>query len=281
MCEYCLEHGEGKTWYLQAKHYSDDLLSDLRRRRYIQRFLSDPDGLARSMAWLERLDKAPRLVKGLVGGAVTRRMKRWHFGQVVPIEELETIAGFLGSIVRVACLCRRVTLGTEQRYCYGVSLSPGGGAFADLVRGLDQSFLGGPDTAGLEVLEPGEALAAFRAHEQEGLCHTVWTFRAPFIGGICNCDRADCLAMRSTVTHGVPVMFRAEFVAGVDPDLCTGCRQCLRGCQFGALTFSAGSAKAVVDRRWCYGCGVCRTFCPTGAIRLSDRRSDQSVENLW
>ena len=33
-----------------------------------------------------------------------------------------------------------------------------------------------------------------REHEKEGLCHTVWTFQTPFIGGICNCDRADCLA---------------------------------------------------------------------------------------
>ena len=31
MCEFCLKHGEGKKWYLQAKNYSDDLPADLRR----------------------------------------------------------------------------------------------------------------------------------------------------------------------------------------------------------------------------------------------------------
>ena len=29
MCEFCLKHGEGEKWYLQAKNYSDDLFSDL------------------------------------------------------------------------------------------------------------------------------------------------------------------------------------------------------------------------------------------------------------
>jgi hypothetical protein len=38
-------------------------------------------------------------------------------------------------------------------------------------------------------------MAAFRANEQEGLCHTFWTFQTPFIGDICNCDLTDYLAM--------------------------------------------------------------------------------------
>src|SRR4030042_777363 len=34
MCEFCHQHGEGEKWYLQAKNYSDDLLHDLKRRRF-------------------------------------------------------------------------------------------------------------------------------------------------------------------------------------------------------------------------------------------------------
>ncbi len=281
MCEYCLEHGEGQKWYLQAKNYSEDLLSDVRRRKYIEEFLSDTDGLARSMTSLQRLEAAPRFIRGLMGRLVTRRMKRVHFGQVVPIEELETIFGFLGSIVRVACLCRQVTLQAEKRYCYGVSLAPNGGVLAEILRGLDGSFLRGPESSGLEILQKDEALAFLRDHEREGLCHTIWTFRAPFIGGICNCDRSDCLAMRCTVTHGIPVMFRAEYVAMVEPDLCVGCRECLRVCQFGALSYSAGTGKVTIDQRWCYGCGICRAMCGNSAIRLTDRRRVPAVATLW
>jgi hypothetical protein len=28
MCEFCTEHGEGKTWYLQMKNYSNVLLHE-------------------------------------------------------------------------------------------------------------------------------------------------------------------------------------------------------------------------------------------------------------
>jgi len=38
MCEFCLKHGEGKKWYLQVSNYSDDLLRDVRRRRFIETF---------------------------------------------------------------------------------------------------------------------------------------------------------------------------------------------------------------------------------------------------
>jgi Pyruvate/2-oxoacid:ferredoxin oxidoreductase delta subunit len=281
MCEFCHKHGEGKKWYLQAANYSDDLLSDARRRRFIERFFTRVDDLARDAVSLDRLEKAPRIIRSVVRRIVTGRSKRDHFGQVVPIEEIEQIFGFVNSVVRVSCICRRATIGKEKRYCYGISLSPDGGEFARILQGIDKSYAGGPSTWGLERVTREEAVSAFRACEKEGLCHTVWTFNTPFIGGICNCDRADCLAMRSTVTHDLPVMFRAEYVARIDPDLCAGCRDCLRYCQFGAITYSPSQEKAVVDQRFCYGCGVCRAACKKDAIRLDDRASVPAVAGVW
>jgi NAD-dependent dihydropyrimidine dehydrogenase PreA subunit len=143
------------------------------------------------------------------------------------------------------------------------------------------SFFTGPDASGFETLTKDEALSAFHEHEREGLCHTVWTFHTPFIGGICNCDRSDCLAMRTTVTHSTPVMFRAEYVAGINPDECSGCRECMRICQFGAITYSASNKKAVIDQRWCYGCGVCRSACKKNAIRLEERIKVPVSAGLW
>jgi len=40
MCDLCTKHGEGKIWYKNAINYSNDLLSDLERRRYIGNFLT-------------------------------------------------------------------------------------------------------------------------------------------------------------------------------------------------------------------------------------------------
>ncbi|HVN22505.1 MAG TPA: 4Fe-4S binding protein [Syntrophorhabdales bacterium] len=281
MCEFCHEHGEGKKWYLQAKNYSEDLMSDVRRRKFIEEFVTHPEELAHKAQSFDRLAKTPRLVRSIVARMVSRKMKKQHFGQVVPIEEIEQIFGFVNSIVRMDCICRHRFMGKEKRYCYGVSMAPNGGMIADLCRTVDKSFYAGPDTSGFETVTKEEAISALRDYEKEGLCHTVWTFQTPFIAGVCNCDRADCLAMRSTVTEAVPVMFRGEYVAEVNPEDCSGCRQCMRVCQFGAMTHSASSNKTVVDQRWCYGCGVCRSACNKNAIKLTDRSKVPAVASLW
>lgn len=281
MCEFCLKHGEGEKWYLQAKNYSDDLLSDIRRRKYIEEFVSHPEALAGSAHYLDLLSKLPRPIRDLASRIFTWKMKKNHFGQVVPIEDIKQIFAFTNSIVRVACVCRHITVGAEKRYCYGISLSPDGGWLTEMSRSLDMSFFTGPDVSGFEILTKDEALSAFHEHEREGLCHTVWTFHTPFIGGICNCDRSDCLAMRTTVTHATPVMFRAEFVAGIVPEECSGCRECMRICQFGAITYSASNKKAMIDQRWCYGCGVCRSACKNNAIRLEERSKVPVASALW
>jgi len=281
MCEFCHKHGEGKKWYLQAKNYSEDLMSDLRRRKFIADFFSKPEDLAESMGKLEKLSRAPAFVKGVLAPYISGRQKKIHFGQVLPMEDIERIFGFVSSVIRTACLCRQENLGTEQRYCYGISMAPQGGEFRKIIEEIDASYLTGPDTAGLEALTKEEALDSFREHEKEGLCHSVWTFMAPFIGGICNCDRSDCYAMRATVTYGIPVMFRAEYVAEVNPELCNGCRQCMRVCQFGAMGYSAANKKVVIDPRRCYGCGVCRASCTKDAITLNDRTSVPIAASIW
>jgi NAD-dependent dihydropyrimidine dehydrogenase PreA subunit len=281
MCEFCLKHGEGQKWYLQANNYSEDLLNDVRRRKMIQNFAADGESVAKSIEKMDKLSTAPKFIQALVRRLVPRKMKKRHYGQVVPIEDVEKIFGFVNSIVRVACYCRHFTVGKEKRYCYGISMGPNGGKFGELMKNVDTSFLTGPDSASVETLTKEQAIASFREHEKEGLCHTVWTFQTPFIGGICNCDRADCLAMRCTVTHNVPVMFRAEFIAETDPDKCVGCRQCMKLCQFGAISYIASNKKAVVDKMKCYGCGICRAACAKDAIRLEPRANDPVAAKIW
>lgn len=200
---------------------------------------------------------------------------------MVPVEEVARIFDFVTSIVRIACICRHVTIGPEHRYCYMVSMAPQGGRFAEIIREIDAGYLTGPDGAGLEEMSKDEALEAIRAHEQEGLCHTVWTMMSPFIGGVCKSDRSDCLAMRATVTYAMPVMFRAEYVAEIDLDLCRGCRACMRVCQFDAITYSAEKEKAYIDLRGCYGCGICRAVCTQDAIWLHDRSALSIAAKLW
>jgi Pyruvate/2-oxoacid:ferredoxin oxidoreductase delta subunit len=281
MCEFCHRHGEGKRWYLQAKNYSEDLLGDLKRREYIINFIKYPGHSVNGVENLRKLKSLPQFVQSIVNPYITNRQKRSHYGQVVPIEECEKIFDSLGSIVRIACYCRHSTIGNEQRYCYCLSIAPNGGMLADLIREVDVSYLTGPETNGLEILDKKQALTSLRAHEQEGLCHTVWTFITPFIGAICNCDRTDCLAMRATVGYEFPIMFRSKYVAEVNPSSCNGCRNCMQYCQFGAISYSAAEKKSRIDSKRCYGCGICRSGCENNAIVLRDRKTSHIASTLW
>jgi ferredoxin len=281
MCEFCHKHGEGKIWYLEAKNYSDDLLHDLKRRKFIADFFSNPSSLKEEESQLAKMDKSPRFVRNVLQPYIVGRQKKVHYGQVLPMEDVEKVFGFVNSVTRLPCICRQAKLGTEQRFCYAVSMLPKDGEFEKILRSIDASYLFGPDLSRVEALTKEQALENFRAYEKEGLCHTVWTFVAPFIGGICNCDRSDCGAMQATVVHNFPVMFRAEYVAEANPEQCNGCRACMRACQFGALGYSAANKKVFIDQGRCYGCGICRASCTRGAIRLLDRSAVPAAANRW
>ena len=285
MCEFCLQHGEGQKWYLQAKNYSEDLLSDARRRKFLLEFFSISseergESVRGTDASLDQFNQAPGIVRAMMRRRLGSQARKEHHGQVLPIEDVEQILGFVNSVVRVACVCRMGIYGPEPRFCYGISMAPPDvGPFAFLRD--EPSYQGGPVEDSMETLTKEEALAAFRQHEEEGLCHTVWTFMTPFIGGLCNCDRYDCQAMRVTLVHGLRYLYRSEYVAAVDPDVCTGCRSCMRACQFGAMSYSPSLDKVVIESRLCYGCGTCRAHCAQDAISLSDRQSVPAAANLW
>lgn len=280
MCEFCAKHGDGGKWYLQAKNYSEDLAADMRRRRTTARWLRDAEvGLAKTGQMMDGMFASlPGPIRSVAAAIVTSRQKVNHFGQVVPIEDIERILGMMNSVVRLPCLCRRALLGRDVAYCLGISMAPNGGLSTELV---DPSFWGGPDTGGMELLETDAAVNFIRELDAGGAIHTIWTFRTPYIAAICNCDRTDCLAMRSTVTHGIRTMFKAEYVATVDADRCTGCRQCLRFCQFGAIEYSLSDRKTSVDQWKCFGCGLCRVECAHSAISLVDRTAIPRLAKSW
>ena len=145
---------------------------------------------------------------------------------------------------------------------------------------VEKDFQRGPDDAHFDRLTKEEALDLLGNFEKQGLIHTIWTFKTPFIGGICNCDRADCLALLS-YRYDFKAFFRAEYVAGVSPDACTGCRECHSLCQFGAIGFSVMDQKTFIDPLRCYGCGICRSACEMEAISLTPRNEHPLASKLW
>ena len=53
----------------------------------------------------------------------------------------------------------------------------------------------------------------------------------------------------------------------IDPEKCTGCGVCLRGCVHGAITGEKKQAH-VIDPQLCQRCGICQSECKFGAIQV-------------
>jgi len=82
---------------------------------------------------------------------------------------------------------------------------------------------------------------------------------------ICNCCKCCCGAMKAH-QNGIPMLASSGYVAQSDPNLCKGCGDCERYCQFSAISITGGHS--VVDVENCMGCGVCSAHCPQNAISL-------------
>ncbi len=286
MCEFCTQHGEGKKWYLEMKNYSDELLSaDLNAKE------TQFSGTSSRVEWLQRFFNnfvlpATSSSKPAAGDWLTpptanqsqqseqevlEHRKVVHFGQVLPIEDVEEVIDMVNSITRIPCGCRYLTTGkSDQRYCFGIGVDKWGvmGKFPD-------------DASSLEVLEKGEAKRIFREYDSEGLVHSIWTGLTPYVVGLCNCDR-DCGAYRRYIySGGAPTFFRAEYVCQVDIERCNGCKNCMTQCQFGAQFYSSALGKVYIDPGRCFGCGVCRTACSQDAIKLLPRGEVPQAAGLW
>ncbi len=274
MCEFCHRHGEGKKWYLAVSNYSKELFTDASKRS-MRDVLSNlgPNAPApgTGQSTLASFKKAPRLVHWIA----RHHQQDVHWGQVVPIEDAFEMVDLLDWIVRLPCTCRADTIGDRNaRYCLGVGV-------AELEEPVRQLFREAVDPSlDVESLTKEQAKQMLADLDKRGSMHSVWTFKSPFIGGLCNCDR-DCMAFQSQRFYQFQVMFRAEYVAQVDPDKCNGCRRCMHQCLFGAMTHSLTLNKCAVHAPDCYGCGICRAVCQRDAISLLPRTSVPAVANVW
>ncbi len=260
MCEFCTQHGEGKKWYLTMRNYSRELWEQDNRKEFFENFIARfEENYGKKMVLVDTTAHKP-LIGRFIRHMGTRQLRAEHWGQVVPIEDAEAILEMQNTIVRLPCVCRQLFTGRQERFCFGVGVDPTGilGKYPDYAHSL-------------EVIEKKEAKQLLRSFDKQGLVHSVYTFKTPYIGGLCNCDQ-DCMSFRiDTRTKLMKNLFRAEYVGTVDWDRCNGCRKCLLTCQFGAIRHSNTVGKVSIDMMQCYGCGVCRATCDKEAITLKPR----------
>ena len=267
MCEFCIRHGDGEKWYLNAANYAEGLLRDLRREKYIADFL--PTIMAKGSRWLKIIDHGHRFVPAITDRILQRKteeLKKVHYGQVIPLEDVRAVMEIVGQVGRLPCVCRETLHRIEDPICYLITASPDLLGFQEIIGRRHEAL---PFIGAMENVSPATALAEMEGLEDRGMIHTVWTFITPFIGALCNCDRSGCLGMQYT-GRGLRLFFPGEDVIRVDSDSCSACGMCVERCPFDALT-PGNDGTVHVDRARCHGCGICRRVCPTSALSLVSR----------
>ena len=113
-----------------------------------------------------------------------------------------------------------------------------------------------------------EALEILDQNEKDGLVLMTASMQEPQF--VCSCCDCCCGIMQTMQLMPRPVDFAASnFYAQLNPELCKGCKTCVKRCQMQAIQFNEKAKKATsINDKRCIGCGICVSACKTGSISL-------------
>ncbi len=184
--------------------------------------------------------------------------------QVFPYEQASALLNNAKSFGVQNCICRvqKKLVGEPCKYPVEVCM-----VFAP----TEGAYKNNPD---VRVITKEEALQILQKTEEAGLIHSSSNVREGH-HYICNCCTCCCGIIRGASQLGVEnSVARSDFYATVDPEMCTGCENCVKRCQFNAP--STVDTISNVDPKRCVGCGLCVITCPSEAITLIRKPVDQT-----
>ena len=279
MCETCMKHGAGGKWYLNARHYSEEVARKHNLREFLMEQYKNFEQIpVRKVAGINPVGLGYKLRIPIIGRIVKRTAERLlasrrppsnpfkpegHIGQVVPLEDavaiLETCAA--EPIIRKNCMCRYMSRGVKEACCINF------GVMSEIIDRLPRFI---PEKEKYH-LSRAEAVAIFREFNRRGYIGTIWFGPYPYINNLCSCANPECAGLRPRLDYGIMSIYKAEYVLAAQPSRCTGCGACASACPFGALKFDPSSGRPAVRLEDCFGCGVCRHACAAGALTLEPR----------
>jgi len=284
-----MKHGAGGKWYLNAKNYSDQLAKELNLEEYLmEQWMNFEKVFIRKVMGMSSIGLGYKLKMPIIGRVIRWQLERMihsesknrkairadgHFGQVIPIEDAKTIILNLAAepIIRNYCLCRWMQRGVKDVCCINF------GVLSGIIEKLPRFI---PKNVKYR-LDREEAVKVLEEQNRKGRVFTVWFQPVPYINAICSCETPQCGGLRLRMDFNLKTVYKAEYVAQVDPDLCQGCKTCVSYCQFGAIKYSPTLKRVLIDQKKCFGCGLCRDHCPHGAIKLVPREEIPALKNEY
>ncbi|UCF98673.1 MAG: 4Fe-4S binding protein [Spirochaetaceae bacterium] len=279
MCDICMKHGAGGKWYLNARHYSEEIATRYNLREFLlEQYKNFEQIPVRKMAGVSPAGLGYKLQIPIIGRLIKTTAERLlhsnrppknpfrpdgHIGQVVPLEDAIAILEHCAAepIIEKNCMCRYMSRGIKEACCINF------GVMSEIIDRLPRFI---PEKEKYQ-LSRREAIARFTEHNRKGYIGTIWFGPFPYINNLCSCATPECAGIRPRLDFGIHSIYKAEYVAVLDPERCRGCRDCIAACRFAALQPAPSDQGVGIEASRCFGCGLCRHVCPTEALSLVPR----------
>jgi NAD-dependent dihydropyrimidine dehydrogenase PreA subunit len=276
MCWLCERYGNGDHWYFNPQNYARRLYKRRQKGTRPKGGGEDPEAMAGRIIEeaVEAKWKDPEHFEEKRQLA-TEMARQYSVGQVVTLDEAMQVVEVASPLALMSCICRKNLRASEERdereySCLGLGV----GMFK--WDRWPERYKGG-----VKFVTPSRAKQWLERWSKRGLMQTLMTFGTPYIGGLCNCEDVDCLAVRWRLDYGIEMLMKSHYVAKVDFEKCIGCKDCLERCHFGSLKLEAPRRLVRVDAFSCYGCQACQFACDYEAIRMVPRSSLPPVAQVW
>ncbi|TFG21013.1 MAG: 4Fe-4S dicluster domain-containing protein [Promethearchaeota archaeon] len=282
MCDHCLKHGTAGKWYLNAENYSKELAEELNLKEFfLEQYKNFEAMQVRKIAGLDGVGLGYKIKMPIIGRITKHFAEKMlhsqkpkhnpfraegHIGQVIPLHDATSILEHCvdeDSIILKYCMCRFMHQNVKEACCINF------GIMSEVIDKLPRFK---PEKDKFHISKD-EAIAKFKSFHEKGYIGTIWYGMYPYISNLCACATPACAGIRPRVEFDIKTVFKAEYVAQIDPDNCQGCKSCINACKFDAIHFNEKEKVSEVDLQKCYGCGVCIQRCKFDALILRDRKA--------
>ncbi|MBA7707342.1 hypothetical protein ES703_116213 [subsurface metagenome] len=232
MCDYCVKHGAGGKWYLNARNYSNEIVEKYNLRDFLLEQYKNFEQISiRKVGGFNAVGLGYKLQIPIIGRIVKHLAERILHRQKPPINPFKP-EGAIGQVVLLHdaiailehcaaepiieknCMCRYMSRGIKEACCINF------GVMSEIIDKLPRFI---PVKEKYQLTRK-EVIERFKKHNRKGHIGTIWYCPFPYINNLCSCANPECAGIRPSLDFGIKSIYKAEYIADIRQDLCQGCQ---------------------------------------------------------